>query len=136
MTQPKPLAATELKAFIPSRDFALSQQFYLDLGFTRRSQSGGVAYFCVDQCAFLLQDYYVREYADNCMMHLQVEDVAAWHAQVLASVAVKYGTQVSAVVEQPWHMRDFTFCDPSGVLWRIAQLSGGLRVGSSEAATA
>jgi uncharacterized glyoxalase superfamily protein PhnB len=27
----------------------------------------------------------------------------------------------SELVQQPWHMRDFTQSDPSGVLWRIAQ---------------
>jgi hypothetical protein len=35
---------TEIKAFVPARDFALSKRFYQDLGFTLTSEGGGVAY--------------------------------------------------------------------------------------------
>ncbi|WP_199406782.1 hypothetical protein [Chromobacterium sp. ATCC 53434] len=38
------LNTVELKAFVPSRDFALSQDFYQDIGFERKSVGHGVAY--------------------------------------------------------------------------------------------
>jgi len=116
------LKSIEIKAFVPAKDFALSQQFYKDIGFEKKSEGGGVAYFCFEHCAFLLQDYYVKTYADNFMMHLLVVDVDAWHKQVTeANIAEKYGSKVSAIEVQPWKMRDFTFNDPSGVLWRVGQ---------------
>ncbi|HSH72740.1 MAG TPA: VOC family protein [Methylophilaceae bacterium] len=116
------LTTLEIKAFVPAKDFALSQQFYQDIGFEKRSEGGGVAYFCFEHCAFLLQDYYVKTYADNFMMHLLVADVDAWHKQVTdANIAEKYGSRVSEVAMQPWKMRDFTFNDPAGVLWRIGE---------------
>lgn len=115
------LSVREIKAFIPARDFELSKRFYQDLGFTLRSDSNGVAYFLHDDSSFLLQDYYVKEMAENLMMHLLVDDVDAWHAQAAANVAEQYGVQISAIEERPWRMRDFTLTDPSGVLWRIAQ---------------
>ena len=116
------LKTIEIKTFVPAKDFQLSQQFYQDIGFEKRSEGGGVAYFCVEHCAFLLQDFYVQTYADNFMMHLQVEDVAAWYAHIQQSgIAEKYGSKISALVDQPWRMRDFVFNDPSGVLCRIGQ---------------
>ncbi|GAA3562463.1 MAG: VOC family protein [Pseudomonadales bacterium] len=114
--------AVEIKAFVPARDFALSKQFYQDLGFELRSDGGGVAYFAHGNTSFLLQDFYQSEHASNFMMHLLVEDVAAWHRRVLASgVAERFGVTVGELEEQPWGMRDFVLYDPSGVLWRIGQ---------------
>jgi uncharacterized glyoxalase superfamily protein PhnB len=87
-----------------------------------KSDGGGVAYFCCGDCAFLLQKFYVKEFAENLMLHLLVEDVDAWWAKLNdAGIAGKYGVRMSEVQLQPWRMRDFTLFDPSGVLWRIAQ---------------
>jgi uncharacterized glyoxalase superfamily protein PhnB len=116
------LRAIEIKAFVPAKDFALSKQFYKDLGFVMASDSGGVAYFNHGDVSFLLQDFYVEALAKNLMMHLLVEDVDAWWAKVKdAGIAARYGVRVTDVERQPWRMRDFVLIDPSGVLWRIAQ---------------
>lgn len=113
----------EIKAFVPAKDFKLSQQFYRDLGFTMASEGGGIAYFHHgDHCAFLLQDFFVQEFADNLQMHLLVEDVQAWWQRVQDSgVAAKYGVRLTDPVEQPWAMIDFNLVDPCGVCWRIGQ---------------
>lgn len=116
------LRVTEIKAFVPSKDFRLSQQFYRDLGFTMASEGGGVAYFHCGDASFLLQDFCVEGFAENFMMHLLVEDVDAWWRQVQDSgVVAKYGVRLSGIEQQPWRMRDFCLTDPSGVLWRIGQ---------------
>ena len=116
------LSVQEIKAFVPARDYALSKRFYQDLGFELRSDGGGIAYFAYGACSFLLQDFYAKDHADNFMMHLLVQDVDAWYAQVQASgVVAKYGVRCLAPEEQPWGMRDFVLYDPSGVLWRIGQ---------------
>lgn len=116
------LNTTEIKAFVPSKDFALSKQFYTDIGFTMASDGGGVAYFHFDGCSFLLQDFCAEGFAENFMMHILVEDVDAWWRRVRESGVVgKYGVKLSAIESQPWRMRDFCLTDPSGVLWRIGQ---------------
>jgi uncharacterized glyoxalase superfamily protein PhnB len=116
------LRVTEIKAFVPSKDFSLSKQFYQDLGFTMASEGGGVAYFHWDHVSFLLQDFCAEGQAENFMMHILVEDVEAWWDLVQQSgVTTKYGVKVSAIESQPWRMRDFCLTDPSGVLWRIGQ---------------
>lgn len=116
------LHITEIKAFVPSKNFALSKEFYKDLGFTMASEGGGVAYFHFDHVSFLLQDFCAESLAENFMMHILVEDVDAWWNHVHASgVIAKYVVKVSSIEHQPWRMRDFCLTDPSGVLWRIGQ---------------
>lgn len=116
------LRITEIKAFIPSKDFERSKQFYLDIGFTLASDGGGVAYFSCDGASFLLQDFCAENFAENFMMHMLVADVDAWWARVKASgVEEKYGVNISDIEIQPWKMRDFCLFDPAGVVWRIGQ---------------
>lgn len=116
------LKVTEIKAFVPSKDFELSKQFYKDLGFTMASEGGGIAYFHFGHVSFLLQDFCAVSFAENFMMHILVEDVDAWWNQVKDSgVVAKYGVKMTELEDQPWRMRDFCLYDPSGVLWRIGQ---------------
>ena len=70
--------------------------------------------------SFLLQDFFVREHADNFQMHLLVENVDDLH-QKATGVAERFNVKIGQPEDQPWAMRDFTLFDPSGVLWRSAQ---------------
>tara|TARA_B100001105_G_scaffold36925_3_gene26145 strand:- start:274 stop:642 length:369 start_codon:yes stop_codon:yes gene_type:complete len=116
------LQVTEIKAFVPSRDFEVSKRFYQDLGFTMASEGGGVAYFHIGHASFLLQDFCAEGFADNFMMHLLVTDVDAWRAHIERSgLVAKYGVRITDTKNQPWRMRDFCLFDPSGVVWRIGQ---------------
>lgn len=117
---PPNLAAVEVKAFVPSSDFARSMAFYQALGFTRASVFDGIAYFHLGECSFLLQDFHVEQRTHNFQMHLLVQKVDDWHANA-AEVAKQFGVAIGPVELQPWAMREFTLSDPSGVLWRIAQ---------------
>ncbi len=122
------LQSQELKAFVPARDFALSKRFYTELGFVQRSEGGGVAYFHHGSCAFLLQDYWVKDFAENLAMHLLVHDVHAWFAHVAAQDLVgRYGAHVTPVQAQPWGITEFVVIDPSGVCWHIGQNTPGFQ---------
>lgn len=114
--------AIEIKAFVPARDFELSKQFYLDLGFQLGWGSEDMAYLYVGKCSFLLQKFYVKEHADNFMMHLLVPDVDAWWQHVVEQRLVeRYGVMAQPPEDRPWGMRDFVINDPTSVLWRIGQ---------------
>lgn len=116
------MRVTEIKAFVPSRNFAQSKQFYKDIGFTMASEGGGIAYFHFGHASFLLHEFCAESSAENFMMHLLVENVEAWWNQINQSgVVAKYGVSLSKIELQPWKMRDFCLTDPSGVLWRIGQ---------------
>lgn len=122
MSRASALRATEIKAFVPARDFALSRLFFADLGFTECSVGGGVASFSVDGCAFLLQDFYEKALAENLVMHVLVPDVGAWRAHVEAQdLAGRYGARLTPLVEQPWGITEFVLIDPTGVCWHIGQ---------------
>ena len=116
------LAAVEIKAFVPARDFEKSKQFYLALGFEIPWTSQDLAYVRYGKTSFLLQSFYEPVHASNFQMHLLVENVDDWHAHVRSSgVSDQFGVDVGEPENRPWAMRDFTLFDPSGVLWRIAQ---------------
>jgi catechol 2,3-dioxygenase-like lactoylglutathione lyase family enzyme len=119
------LTTIEAKAFVPSKDFALSKQFYQDLGFELAWSSDDLAYFRNGNSSFLLQKFYVKEHAGNFMMHLLVEDVDAWWRHVEAQdLAGKYRVMAQPPEDRPWGLRDFVLVDPTGVLWRIGQNIG------------
>lgn len=118
----------ELKAFLPAKDFDLSKQFYQDLGFTLCWAESELAYLHYGDhgshgnIGFLLQRFYVKEFAENLMMHLLVKDVDAWWSNIQdRKIMEKYSVRVEPPEDRPWKMRDFILVDPSGVLWRIAQ---------------
>lgn len=126
------LETVEIKAYIPARDFALSRRFYADLGFREELLSEQLAYFSAGQCAFLLQDFYVREHAENFMMHMLVADVDAWWDRVVSQdLAGRYNVRVVPPQDQPWGIRDFCVVDPTSVLWRIGQELATREIGAS-----
>ena len=116
------LKVTEIKAFVPAKDFDQSKNFYQDIGFSVASEGGGVAYFYFEHISFLLQDYCTETLAENFMMHMLVEDVDSWWKHINESgVIEKYRVKITPMKTQPWAMKDFSITDPSGVLWRIGQ---------------
>ena len=116
------LDVTEIKAFVPAKDFEISKQFYKDIGFSMASEGGGVAYFHFEHVSFLLQNFCSEGLAENFMMHMLVSDVDAWWDKINQSEVVsKYEVKLWPIELQPWKMRDFCVTDPSGVLWRIGQ---------------
>jgi uncharacterized glyoxalase superfamily protein PhnB len=112
----------EIKAFVPASDFALSKRFYADLGFTVVWSSDDLAYVRHGNASFLLQNFYVKEHADNFMMHMLVEDLDSWWRHVEdQQLQAKYAIMIDPPADRPWGLRDFVVTDPTGVLWRIAQ---------------
>lgn len=112
----------ELRPFLPARDFALSQQFYLDLGFTREFAQDQVAGFHMGSAGFLLQNFYDKGFAENCVMHLTVDGISAfWEALQGSGLPARYGVRADPPEQRSWGLIDMVLYDPSGVLWRIAQ---------------
>lgn len=112
----------DLKTFVPAKDFAVARRFYADLGFTENWVDEKVAELQIGSYRFLLQNYYVQQFAENFMMHLMVEDADVWwHHVESAKLAEKYpGIMAKAPARQPWGLRVLYLSDPTGVLWHIA----------------
>ncbi len=110
----------EIKAFVPSKDFELCKEFYVDIGFELKWSDSDLAYFAAGNSSFLLQNFYMKEHADNFMMHLLVESADDWWSRINdKKIVEKYGIRLGEPEDREWKIRDFTLTDPTGVLWRI-----------------
>lgn len=116
-----------MRPFVPARDFALSLRFYEAIGFSSVLIGDQMAHMQLGEAngsfSFLLQNFYVKAFAENFMMHLLVDDLDAWwrHIDDLA-LGTSFGVQPpKAPALQPWGMRVAYLFDPSGVLWHLAQ---------------
>ena len=76
--------------------------------------------------AFLLQGYYVKDWAENMMMHVLVEDAAAWwrYLDPWACLISSAFLQPHGPKVEPWGLTVTYQTDPSGVLWHFAQVTG------------
>jgi hypothetical protein len=70
-------SGTELaRPFMPAKDFDLSKNFYETLGF-EKLLDGDVAIFRTGSGGFILQRHYQKDWAENFMMQLMVDDLDA-----------------------------------------------------------
>ena len=90
---PSDLAGTvkALRPFVPAKDFAVSKQFYADLGFRVEPLGDSIAAMHIGPHSFLLQDYYVEVWADNFVMHMFGDDLDRWWEHLTAlNLAARY----------------------------------------------
>jgi hypothetical protein len=116
-------SGTELaRPFVPAKDFAVSKAFYEALGF-EKLLDGDVAIFKTGSSSFILQNYYQKEWAENFMMQLMVDDLDTWWAHISGlDLPGKFTVQPpKEPAMQPWGLRVAYVFDPSGVLWHIAE---------------
>jgi catechol 2,3-dioxygenase-like lactoylglutathione lyase family enzyme len=107
-----------MRPMVPAKDFAISKQFYCDLGFQPKMLSDGLAEMSLGACSFLLQDHYVRDWADNFVVHLYVSDVQSWWERIVgADLAARYGVRTRAPHRAEWGATVVHLIDPAGVLW-------------------
>jgi catechol 2,3-dioxygenase-like lactoylglutathione lyase family enzyme len=111
------------RPFIPAKDFETSLRFYEAMGFGVSPLGGTLAELSLDRHAFLLQGYYVKEWAENMVMHVLVNDVRTWwqHIDSLA-LTDRFGVSPPAAPRvEPWGLTVAYVFDPSGVLWHFAE---------------
>jgi hypothetical protein len=97
------LKTVEVRAYIPSKDFALCKQFYQDFGVEPCLVIGWFGLLSERVSSFLRQKFYNKEHADNFMKRLLVEDVDdRWrHVQALGIVS-RYDVRAEPPANRPW----------------------------------
>ena len=117
-----PIGTETVRPFLTAKDFELSKRFYVALGFKKVLDSD-VAIFKMGGSGFILQRYYQKEWAQNFMMQLMVDDLDAWWAHIQSlDLAGQFGVSAPRPPAiQPWGLRVAYIVDPSGVLWHVAQ---------------
>ncbi len=108
------------RPMLPAKDFVVSKQFYCDLGFQPRLLTENLAEMSLGACSFLLQNHYVRDWADNCVIHLYVSNVQPWWDRIVAAdLASRYGVRTRPPHQAEWGVTIVNLIDPAGVLWWI-----------------
>lgn len=118
------LKVRDLRVFVPAKDFDESMRFYEAIGFKKNWQhEEGLAELEISGNRIWLQNYYVKEWAENFMISIEVEDVAEWW-RMINDLIVKDkfdSIRVKPPKDEPWGAT-ITYCwDPSGVLIHFTQ---------------
>ncbi len=116
--------AKSIRPFIGAKDFELSRNFYHDFGFQETILSSVLSYFSFGAFGFYLQDAYVKDWIDNSMVFIEVEDVDQfWEELVKLNLTQKYTTvKLIPISTLHWGKECFVH-DPSGILWHFGQFN-------------
>ena len=114
--------AISIRPFIGAQNFELSRSFYAALGFEETVLDNKMSVFKTGSIAFYLQDAYVKDWINNTMIFLEVEDVDFYWTQLTQlNLAEKYkGARLTPIKEYAWGRECFIH-DPSGVLLHFGQ---------------
>lgn len=120
------LTVTDVRPFVPAKDFAQSHAFYTALGWSTLWSDGGLALLSLGGRQLMLQDYYVKEWAENSMLVVEVADATAWYDHVERALADgDFGdSRVAEPQRQDWGALVTHVWDPCGVLLHFTQLNG------------
>ena len=117
-----PFKALSIRPFIGAKNYAESRSFYSDLGFEESVLSRDLSLFRTESFGFYLQDAYVRDWIDNLMVFMEVDNVDHhWEYLLSLDLTTKYpDVRLTPIREYEWGKECFIH-DPSGVLWHFGQ---------------
>ncbi|MFK8059962.1 MAG: glyoxalase [Polaribacter sp.] len=110
-----------IRPFIGAKKFEESRNFYTELGFSETILSDNMSVFKVDEkLSFYLQKAYVKDWVDNSMLFLEVDDLEEYLSTLkLKKLTEKFPkVKLSSIVKNDWG-KEFFLHDPSGILWHI-----------------
>ena len=113
-----------LRPFVPARDFEMSKRFYEALGFRITHEDDNIAMMKAGSFSFILQNFYVKEFAENFMLQMLVRDVDAWWREMNPEgLSGRYPVNPArAPTMQSWGMKVGFVFDPAGVLWHVGEV--------------
>jgi hypothetical protein len=117
------LTATDIRIFVPAMDFEQSLRFYTLLGWQLKYKDGSLAELELADCRFWLQNYYVRDWANNFMFQVSVEDAQAWYDHVSKILEVENfdHARLNPPQKEDYGAITTHVWDPSGVLIHFSQ---------------
>ena len=112
-----------MRPFVPAKDFQLSQRFYQALGFEVKPIGEQIAFVETGGFSFILQNYFQKDWAENFMMQLVLEDLDGWWRDTAPeNLADTFGVQrAQAPAMRSWGLRVGFIYDPSGALWHVTE---------------
>ena len=116
--------ALSIRPFIGAKDFEVSKNFYRDLGFQESILFPNMSLFKTEGLGFYLQDADVKDWIDNTMVFMEVEDVDEYWKELLSlDLTAKYkNVKLTPIRKYDWGRECFLH-DPSGILWHFGQFT-------------
>jgi hypothetical protein len=109
-----------IRPFIGAKDFEVSRSFYRDLGFEETILNKNMSVFQMESLSFYLQKAYIKDWIDNTMLFLEVDDVNHfWDNLLELDLTTKYkDVKLVPIKVLDWGKECYIH-DPSGILWHI-----------------
>ena len=111
-----------IEAFVPSgSDFQASRLLFLELGFNIVWETNDYIGFENSGCKFILQNFAAKEFADNFMMSVKVDDLDDFWKKISGkNLTEKFGVKLKEPTDFPWG-REVNLIDIAGVCWHFGQ---------------
>ncbi len=118
------ISGKSIRPFIGAKNYSISRDFYKDLGFEEVITSGKMSYFYIEKFGFYLQDAYVKDWVDNSMVFLEVDNLenTLKNVQRLKLTEKYENVRLSKIVSNAWG-NEFFLHDPSGILWHFGKFN-------------
>jgi len=111
-----------LQPFVPAgKEFELSKQFFVELGFKIRWESEGYAGLESGECRFILQHFDNREFAENFMLTVTIENSDIFYKEVIEKhLPEKFGIRINPPSIQSYG-KEVNIIDIAGVCWHFVE---------------
>ncbi len=110
----------DIRVFIPSKDYKVSQSFYQALGFKMSDVSDELSLFESGECSFFLQCYYNKQFAENLMLQLSVLDIK--EAYRTLSNLKGFDIRFEPIKQERWGKVVYLW-GPAGELWHVTEFN-------------
>jgi hypothetical protein len=111
-----------LEPFVPSgANFDGSKLLFQELGFRINWDAGDYVGFQRDECKFILQKFNNKEFAENFMLSVKVDNADEFRKEVVdKQLLQKFGIRIGEVTDQPYG-REVNIIDIAGVCWHFVE---------------
>jgi len=112
------LNITDIRPFIPSKDYELSRSFYTLLGFKGEHAGPDLTLFQKGSCTFFLHRNVDSKAPNSMMLQLIVDNIDEAYTWLSRISDLKH----SEITQEPWGAVVYLW-GPSGELWHITELN-------------
>ena len=111
-----------LEPFVPSgSNFDASKELFLALGFKIIWDAGDYIGFEKDGCKFILQNFLNKEFAENFMISVKIENAEEfWKDVTEKKLPEKFGIRIANPTRQPYGI-EVNIIDIAGVCWHFVE---------------
>ena len=108
---------TDIKVFVPSKDYEISKSFYAEIGFKREFVTDDLTVFQNGSSFLYLQRFYNQELADNFMLQICVSDIEEAFDVCSSS---EHKIRITPIEQEAWG-KVFYLWGPAGELLHITE---------------